>query len=213
MNTRARLRVSVRSLALAGMTVIAFGNFAADAKTFRWASAGDILTMDPHSQNEGLNNPMNGHVYEPLITRDEKMALEPCLAVSWQQLDPSTVRFKLREKVTFHNAEAFTADDVVFSIQRAMEKTSDYKAYIQGIKEVRKVDNLTVDIISTGPNPTLLDQLTQLRMMNKAWATKYNVLRPTDFKQRGILGGAQRQWHRRLHFENPRARCENSIRG
>ena len=162
----AHYQVNVRSLAIAGLASLALISSSVDAKTLRWASAGDILTMDPHSQNEGLNNPMNGHVYEPLIMRNDKMALEPCLAVSWQQIDANTVRFKLRDKVTFHNGTPFTADDVVFSIQRAMEKASDYKAYIQGIKEVRRVDNLTIDIISDGPNPTLLDQLTQLRMMN-----------------------------------------------
>ena len=182
MTTPMQFQASVRWLAIAGLASLALLGSTADAKTFRWASAGDILTMDPHSQNEGLNNPMNGHVYEPLIMRNDIMGLEPCLAISWQQIDPSTVRFKLRDKVTFHDGALFSADDVVFSIQRAMEKTSDYKAYIQGIKEVRKVDSLTVDIISNGPNPTLLDQVTQLRMMNKVWATKFGVLRPTDFK-------------------------------
>jgi peptide/nickel transport system substrate-binding protein len=154
----------------------------AEAKTLRWASAGDILTLDPHAQNEGLNNPMNAHVYEPLVMRDTKMQLEPGLAVSWQRIDASTMRFKLRDKVTFHDGAPFTADDAVFSLNRAMEKTSDYKAYVQGIKEVKKVDGLTIDIITDGPNPTLLDQLTQLRIMNKAWAVKFNVLRPQDFK-------------------------------
>ena len=124
-----KMLVSARSLTVAGIVGFAvLMSAAAAAKTFRWASAGDILTMDPHSQNEGLNNPMNGHVYEPLLTRDEKMALEACLALSWQQLDPSTMRFKLRDKVTFHDGAYFSADDVVFSIQRAMDKTSDYKA-------------------------------------------------------------------------------------
>ena len=177
-----KFKVSVRSLSVATLASISLMNSAAEAKTFRWASAGDILTMDPHSQNEGLNNPMNAHVYESLVTRGKTMALEPCLALSWQQVDVNTMRFKLRDKVTFHNGAPFTADDVVFSIGRAMEKTSDYKAYIQGIKEAKKVDNLTVDIISDGANPTLVDQLTQVRMMSKAWATKFSVLRPTDFK-------------------------------
>ena len=40
----------------------------------RWASQGDILTFDPHAQNEGLNNTANSYVYEPLITYDEKFA-------------------------------------------------------------------------------------------------------------------------------------------
>ena len=177
-----RTKFCTRALAVAGVVSVSLLASTLDAKSFRWASAGDILTMDPHSQNEGLNNPMNDHVYEPLISRDRKMALEPCLAVSWQSVDANTTRFKIRDKVTFHNGAPLTADDVVFSISRAMEKSSDYKAYIQGIKEARKIDNLTVDIITDGPNPTLFDQLTQLRILNKAWATKFNVLKPTDFK-------------------------------
>ena len=172
----------IRALTLTGLASFVLVSATLEAKTFRWASAGDILTMDPHSQNEGLNNPMNAHVYESLVTRGKTMALEPCLAISWQQVDANTVRFKLRDKVTFHDGAFFSADDVVFSITRAMDKTSDYKAYIQGIKEAKKVDSLTVDIVSEGPNPTLIDQLTQVRIMSKPWATKFNVLRPTDFK-------------------------------
>ena len=182
MKLSSTLTIGIRALTLSGLASIALTSIALDAKTFRWASAGDILTMDPHSQNEGLNNPMNAHVYESLVTRGKTMALEPCLAISWQQVDANTVRFKLRDKVTFHDGALFSADDVVFSITRAMDKTSDYKAYIQGIKEAKKVDSLTVDIVSEGPNPTLIDQLTQVRIMSKPWATKFNVLRPTDFK-------------------------------
>ncbi len=165
---------------LAGILAVTSGLTA--AKTFRWASAGDILTLDPQSQNEGLNNPMTGHIYEPLVMRDRAMQLEHGLAVSWQRIDANTMRFKLREKVVFHDGAPFTADDAVFSLYRSMDKTSDYKAYIQGIKEVKKVDNFTIDIVCDGPNPTLLDQLTQLRIMNKAWAVKHNVVHPTDFK-------------------------------
>ncbi len=156
----------------------------AHAKTFKWASQGDVLTMDPHAQNEGLNNSISDHVYEPLVTRGKTMAIEPALAVSWQVVNPTTMRFKLRDKVTFHDATPFTADDVVFSIARALEKTSNFGAYMQGIKEAKKVDNLTVDIVLNSPTPTLLDQLTEVRIMSRAWATKYNVQRPQDFKNK-----------------------------
>ena len=156
----------------------------ADAKTFRWASQGDVLTMDPHAQNEGLNNAISEHVYDALVARDRKMAIEPSLALSWQQMNPTTMRFKLRDKVTFHDGAPFSADDVVFSITRALEKTSNFAAYMQGIKEAKKVDNLTVDLILNGPVPTLLDQLSEVRIMNRAWAMKYNVQRPQDFKNK-----------------------------
>jgi peptide/nickel transport system substrate-binding protein len=180
--TSSRLKSIVAALVLSTAVGASIAGFSADAKTFRWASQGDVLTMDPHAQNEGLNNSIADHIYEPLVSRNRQMALEPCLAISWQIVNPTTTRFKLRDKVTFHDGTPFTADDVVFSIGRAMEKTSNFIVLTQGIKEARKVDNLTVDIITSGPNPTLLDQLTQLRVMSRAWATKYNVQRPQDFK-------------------------------
>jgi peptide/nickel transport system substrate-binding protein len=184
MKLSAQLKQSVRALAVAGIASATLIAATVDAKTFRWASQGDVLTMDPHSQNEGLNNTMSDHVYEPLVTRGKTMALEPCLALSWTQVNPTTMRFKLRDKVTFHNGAPFSADDVVFSITRALEKTSDFSAYMQGIKEAKKIDNLTVEIITTGPNPTLLDQLTEVRMMNKEWSLKNNAQRPQDFKNK-----------------------------
>ena len=180
--TSLRLKTLVAGIFIGTAVSASIVGASAEAKTFRWASQGDVLTMDPHAQNEGLNNSVADHIYEPLVSRNRQMALEPCLALSWQLVNPTTTRFKLRDKVTFHDGTAFTADDVVFSINRAMEKTSNFISLTQGIKEVRKVDNLTIDIITTGPNPTLLDQLTQLRVMSRAWATKYNVQRPQDFK-------------------------------
>ena len=179
-----RLTMAARALVLAGIASFALIGTAVDAKTFRWASQGDVLTMDPHSQNEGLNNTMADHVYEPLVTRGKTMALEPCLAVSWDQVSPTSMRFKLRDKVTFHNGAPFSADDVVFSIARALDKTSDFSAYMQGIVEAKKIDNLTVEIITKGPNPTLLDQLTEVRMMNREWALKHGAQRPQDFKNK-----------------------------
>ena len=169
------VRIAVSAALAAALSLSVSSTVFAQAKTFRWSSQGDILTMDPHSQNEGLNNSMSDHIYEPLVTRGKTMALEPALAVSWSVVNANTMRFKLRDKVTFHNGTPFTADDVVFSIQRALEKTSDFSAFMNGIKEAKKVDNLTVDIITSVPTPTLLDQLTEVRIMNKAWAEKFSA--------------------------------------
>ena len=55
----------IRAVALAAVLAVA----PVHAKTLRWSSQGDILTMDPHAQNEGLNNSASDHVYEPLVTR------------------------------------------------------------------------------------------------------------------------------------------------
>ncbi|MCM2328875.1 MAG: ABC transporter substrate-binding protein [Lysobacter sp.] len=157
---------------------------AADAKTLRWSSQGDILTMDPHAQNEGLNNSVSDHIYEPLVTRGKDLKIEPCLATSWKAVSPTAMQFKLRQGVKFHDGTPFTAEDVVFSIERALAPTSNFSPYMQGITGARKVDEQTVEITTKGPNPVILPQLTEVRMVSKAWATKHNVLRPQDYKNK-----------------------------
>ena len=154
---------------------------ALDAKTLRFSSQGDITTLDPHGNNEGFTNAYLDNVYEPLVTRGKDLKVEPCLALSWERLNPTTMRFKLRPNVRFHDGSPFNADDVVFSIQRALSDTSNFKPYLAGVKEARKVDELTVDILTEGPAPVLIPQLTEVRMMSKAWSTKHNVLKPQNF--------------------------------
>jgi peptide/nickel transport system substrate-binding protein len=104
------------------------------------------------------------------------------LANAWNEVSPTQLRLTLRSGVVFHDGSPFTADDVVFSIQRAMMPTSNFTPYIQGIDKVVRVNNTTVDIITKGPNPVLLNQLTELRMMNKAWAEKNKTVAPKDIK-------------------------------
>src|SRR5687767_7363095 len=133
-------RTSMR-LAIAALVAALSITPLAHARTLRWSSQGDILTMDPHAQNEGLNNSVSDHIYEPLVTRGKDLKVEPCLALSWQLVNPTTMRFKLRPNVKFHDGAAFTADDVVFSIERALAPTSNFKPYLQGVTGARKVDD------------------------------------------------------------------------
>lgn len=177
----------MRRLAIAALvaSVCAFGAAGnVDAKTLRWASQGDILTFDPHSQNEGLNNTANSYVYEPLITYNEKFQLVPALATSWSRDGNLIWKFNLRKGVKFHDGSPFTADDVVFSINRALQPTSNFKAYTSGIQGAKKIDDHTVLIYTNTPTPVLLNQLTELRMMSKAWSEKNKVTKPQDFVQK-----------------------------
>src|SRR4051812_49074565 len=86
----------------------------ADAGTLRWSSQGDYLSADPHAQNEGINNAINGEIFERLTRRDKRLALVPALATSWEPVSPTVWRFHLRRGVVFHDGTPFTADDVVF---------------------------------------------------------------------------------------------------
>ncbi len=165
---------------------VAFGvaQAPAQAQTLRWASQGDAQTMDPHSQNELLTNAMNGQVYETLVNRDKQLGIEPVLATEWQQVTPLLWRFKLRPGVKFHDGTPFTADDVVFSILRAREGTSDIRVYSAAVGEPRKIDNLTVEFVLKDVNPIFLQHLATLQIMSKAWCEKNKATKPQDFKNK-----------------------------
>jgi peptide/nickel transport system substrate-binding protein len=153
------------------------------AKPFKWTSASDIPTWDIHSQNNALSNGIHAAVYESLVYYNSRtFKIEPVLATAWKQVKPTQLRLTLRSGVKFHDGSAFTADDAVFSLERAMTKTSNFAVYTQGIDKVVKVDAQTIDIFTKDPNPVLLNQLTELRVMSKAWAEKNNSTAPKDIK-------------------------------
>jgi peptide/nickel transport system substrate-binding protein len=153
------------------------------AKPFKWSSASDIPTLDIHSQNNALGNGVHAAIYDSLVYYNSTtFKVEAQLATSWRDISPTQVRFNLRSGVKFSDGTPLTADDVVYSLTRAMAKTSNYSVYTQGMDKVVKVNDTTVDIMMKGPNPVLLNQLTELRIMSKAWATKNNSLEPKDIK-------------------------------
>ncbi|MCG7494332.1 ABC transporter substrate-binding protein [Thalassobius sp. Cn5-15] len=160
------------------------GTIAAQAETLRWARAGDALTLDPHAQNEGPTHTIRHQMYEPLIIRDVSGAFEPALATEWapSESDPNVWVFKLRQGVKFHDGADFTAEDVVFSFERAKQPNSDMKELIGSITDVRAVDDYTVELVTEGPNPILPNNLTNLFIMDKGWAEANNTTKVQDFE-------------------------------
>ncbi len=155
------------------------------AATLRVANQGDATSMDPHSLNESLQLSITGNVYEPLVGRDKKLGLEPALATKWAQTSPTVWRFDLRKGVKFHDGSALTADDVVFSFGRAAGDGSDMKGYTSSIKQVRKVDEHTVEIETTAPFPILPDVISLVYVMSKKWCEDSKAEKPVD-KRKGI---------------------------
>ena len=167
------LTVSTLALTVAGSAMA--------ENVLRWTSQGDALTLDPHSQNESPTIAMNGQIYESLITRDADLVLQPELATSWEAgADGWT--FKLREGVKFHDGSDFTAEDVVFSFERAKHEASDYKEQAKNVASVEVIDDYTVKLKTDGPNPILPNQLTSIYIMDKDWSEANNVTSPQDFK-------------------------------
>jgi len=155
-----------------------------NAETLRWARSGDALTLDPHAQNEGPTHTIRHQMYEPLIIRDISGAFEAALATDWAPKadDPNVWVFNLREGVTFHDGAAFTAEDVVFSFDRAKQPNSDMKELIGSITEVRAVGDFSVEFVTDGPNPILPSNLTNLFIMDKDWTEANNTVDVQDFE-------------------------------
>jgi peptide/nickel transport system substrate-binding protein len=171
-------------LAALVLTLIAFTSGAVDAKTLRWAGRGDMNTTDPHSFNENLTNNINSLVYDRLVQRDKDLKLQPALAVSWQQVNPTTWRAKLRPGVTFHDGTPFTADDVVFSYERARSDTSQLRVYATAAGIPKKIDDLTVEFTTNGPNPIELEHRDTIYIMSKVWCEKNRATKPQNFTQK-----------------------------
>jgi peptide/nickel transport system substrate-binding protein len=154
----------------------------AHAQTLRWAAQNDILTMDPHSQNHATTNAILMHAYEGLTRYNAKYEVEPALATKWTFISPTQVRFELRRGVKFHDGTPFTADDVVFSFGRIKQPQGTMQIYVTGISEVKKIDDFTVDLVLSAPNPILLRNIIDFRMMSRAWAEKNKTTNVQDYK-------------------------------
>ncbi len=163
-----------RTVALAAapiaMTALLAGPLSAE--TLRWARAAEALTLDPHAQNEGPTTTLMHQIYEPLILRNMEGEMVPALATSWEpsEEDGSVWVMTLREGVTFHGGEEFDSSDAVFSLNRAMSETSNFKELLSSVTEVRAAGPYTLEIVTDGPNPLLPNNLTNIMMMDQGWA-------------------------------------------
>ncbi len=175
------------------LATTALATWSAEARTLRWARSQDATTLDPHSGNTGPNHVLGHNIYEPLVIRGFDGKLVGALATSWRVLpdNPSVWEFKLRPNVKFHNGNAFTADDVVFSIKRALMPAADMKSLLVSVEDVTKVDDLTVHFKTKGPNPLLVNNLTNLFIMDKEWSEANNAATPQNLKEKTENGATR----------------------
>lgn len=166
-----------------GTTLVALAlSSAVSAQTLRWSSAGDSLTLDPHSQNEGPTHTLAHQIYDSLVFRNMDMELTAGLATKWEiTSDPSVWKFTLREGVTYHDGSAFTSEDVVFSLNRAKHENADVKGLLESVVSVEADGDYTVLIKTDGPSPLLPNNLTNMFMMDKTWAQTHKVEIPQDY--------------------------------
>src|SRR5712672_2306621 len=166
---------SVCRWTLSAVMVIAALAATGEAKTFRWANDGDPTTMDPHARSDLFVTSFDMNMYEPLLRRNRELKLEQALATEWSNVETTIWRFKLRQGVEFHDGTPFTADDVVFSAQRAIAPGSDLAGQLAVVKEVKEVDDYAIDFITDGPAPILPNYLVGIAIMSKAWCAAHNT--------------------------------------
>ena len=148
------------------------------AKTLRWSSAGDAVSFDPNAQVDSFTQNIQLMVYDPLVRRNKELQIEPALATSWEVVEPTRWRFKLRQGVKFHEGQPFNADDVVATVLREIDPGSRNSGNLPAVVGAEKVDDYTVDIILRGPYPLLLNDLAGVYMMSKPWMAEHDALKP-----------------------------------
>jgi peptide/nickel transport system substrate-binding protein len=103
------------------------------------------------------------HVYDCLVFADRETGeITGWLAESWEPIDDLTWRMHLREGVTFHNGEPFTAEDAKFSIDRIINGTrEEFIVFDQWafVESVSIIDDYTINIVTPYPEPAFLSKL------------------------------------------------------
>jgi peptide/nickel transport system substrate-binding protein len=160
------LKLTVAALAAVLVSVPATVSAAGDITI---ALASEPSSIDPHFHNLTPNNAVARVIFDRLIMTDEKQRLRPGLAVSWKPIDDTTWEFKLRKGVKFHDGSPFTADDVVFTFQRAPDvegSPSSFGTYLKG-KTITRIDDYTVHIKTERPYPLMPNDMSTFSIVSR----------------------------------------------
>ncbi len=126
----------------------------------------DPVSLDPHVQLSGGMLQYSHMVFDPLIRYAKDMSFEPRLAEKWERIDDMTMRFHLRKGIKFHSGNEFTAEDVVFTLDR-LKKSDDFKGLFEPFVGAKAVDKYTVDLVTKKPYGLMLNMATYIFPMDK----------------------------------------------
>jgi peptide/nickel transport system substrate-binding protein len=146
----------------------------ASAADLRIGVASEVTTLDPHFFHLTSNTEIHKLIYSGLVTQDTDMKVIPDLAASWRTLDDTHWEFKLRPGVTFQDGTPMTANDVVFTYERARSVPNSPGSFLQYLKHVTKtvaIDPLTVLVETDGPDPIVLNELQNVWIVSRKIGT------------------------------------------
>ncbi len=160
----------LRNIATASAIVLAAAGMST-AQTLNFAYDADPVSLDPHEQLSGGTLQLSHMIFDPLVRWNKDLGFDARLAESWERVDETTMRFKLREGVTFHSGNPMTAEDVVYTIER-LKSSPDFKGIFAGWTSATAVDDMTVEIKTDGPSPLVLHTATYVFPMDKKFYTE-----------------------------------------
>lgn len=140
----------------------------AQAETIKVAYDADPVSLDPHEQLSGGTLQLSHMTFDPLVRWTKDLQFEGRLATSWEQINPTTMRFHLREGVKFHSGNVMTAKDVDWTFDR-LKESPDFKGIFNMFSDLVVVDENTVDLISNAPYPLVLHSATYIFPMDSAF--------------------------------------------
>lgn len=153
-----------------GFAILAATGATAQEKSVTIGLTSDPSHLYPLAGEELSSNIMYYHLYDPLVKRSADLTFGPGLAESWETVDDTTWRFKLREGVTFHNGNPFTASDVVFTVEKA--KASIRPDLVANIASITAIDDLTVEITTPKPYAVLPNDLAEVLILDEEYTTE-----------------------------------------
>lgn len=163
------MRAAARSLALLALAAACrrepSPRTALESRTLVIGQAASAVTLDPHGSDQTNTAGALSHFYETLVGFGTEMELRPLLAERWENPSETVWRFHLRRGVVFHDGRPFTAEDAVFSLDRARRPESHVAYQLKAVAEVRVISPLTIEVVTSRPAPLLLNRLIYVPIM------------------------------------------------
>ncbi|TAK67358.1 MAG: ABC transporter substrate-binding protein [Betaproteobacteria bacterium] len=161
-------RFAVTGLICAALSLA--GTLSAAAAELRIGLAADVTSLDPHFLNVAPNNNAAWQIFDALVHVDANARLAPGLALSWRAIDPTTWEFKLRKGVKFHDGSDFTAEDVMFSLERPATLAASpgpFTGFVKPIAAKKIIDPWTIQLKTAAPYAMLLHDLNSIFIVSK----------------------------------------------
>jgi peptide/nickel transport system substrate-binding protein len=193
---------TLRRMALLAASVAAFWLLPAPAPAADLVigRASEQSSLDPLFSRTGNNYSTSEAMFDRLVLGDANNQLQPALAVSWRNIDPLNWEIRLRPNVKFHDGSDFTAEDVVFSMERAKSlaaSPASFAGALVGIAEMRAADRLTLRIRTSRPLPGLIEQIGRVFIVSAKAATGLST---ADFNAgKGMVGTGPYRFVEYLH--------------